>query len=127
MNIKDLTIGQAEELVSLFGNNNRESCLHDRYVGKYVICRTRSEGVNAGEVIALDDTGVVLRDARRLYYHLPADKKMSWYEGVAKSGLAASSKVGVAIDKFLSEDYSLTVCTEDAERSIRSAKNHEQS
>ncbi len=127
MNINDLTIGQAKELSSLFGTNNIEqSNLYARYVGKYVICRTRNEGVNAGKVIAADDTGVILEDARRLYYHKPANREVSWYEGVAKYGLSNSSKVGVPVEKILVEDYSLTVCTSGAEKSIRGAKSHEQ-
>lgn len=39
----------------------------------YVICRTRNEGINAGYVKDLDSTGVILEDARRLYYHKPKD------------------------------------------------------
>lgn len=101
--------------------------LRSRYVGKYVICRSRNEGVNAGKVLALDETGVILEDARRLYYHKPKDKDLSWYEGVAKTGLSDDSKIGVAREKMLSEEYSLTVCTDVAEKSIRGAKEHEQS
>ena len=100
--------------------------MRDRYIGQYVICRSRNEGVNAGKVIALDETGVILEDARRLYYHKPVNKNGSWYEGVAKFGIDSYSKVAVAIEKVISEDYSLTVCTSDAEKSIRGAKDHEQ-
>lgn len=124
MNIDNLTIGQLKELAPFFNINN--SSIHDRNVGKYVICRSRNEGVNAGKVLQADDTGVVLEDARRLYYHMPLDKKISWYEGVAKSGLGEGSKTGCAVEKIIVEDYSLTVCTPEAEKSIREAKEHEQ-
>ncbi|MEE9510318.1 MAG: hypothetical protein V3V81_07470 [Candidatus Bathyarchaeia archaeon] len=128
MIIDDLTIGEAKELASLFGNNSvKQSSLRDRYIGKYVICRTRNEGVNAGKVLALDETGVILEDARRLYYHKPINKNVSWYEGVAKDGVSSDSRLGVAIEKIISEDYSLTVCTDVAEKSIRGAKDSEQS
>ena len=130
MNINDLTIGQAKELAGLFGNNSNQTSsgiLQTRYVGKYVICRSRNEGVNFGKVIAADETGVILGNARRLYYHKPADKKTSWYEGVAIHGLSSDSKAGSPVEKMIAEDYSLTVCSEIAEKSIIEAKEHEQS
>ena len=126
--INDLTIRQAKELSNLFGNNTTTaSNLYSGYVGKYVICRTRNEGINAGKVLALDETGVILEDARRLYYHKPASTKLSWYEGVAIDGLSSDSRIGAAVEKILSEDYSLTVCTTKAEKSIREAEGNEQS
>jgi len=131
MDINDLTIGQAKELSALFGNNDRadttKMSLYSRYVGMYVICRTHNEGVNAGKVLALDETGVILEDARRLYYHKPASKSLSWYEGVAIDGLSSDSRVGAAVEKILVEDYSLTVCSDKGEKSIRGAKDNEQS
>ena len=127
-NINELTIGQAKELSNLFGGNaTKESNIYSRYIGKYVICRTRNEGINAGKVLALDETGVILEDARRLYYHKPASTNLSWYEGVALDGLSSDSKVGAPVEKILAEDYSLTICTDKAEKSIRGAKNNEQS
>jgi hypothetical protein len=129
MDINELTIGQAKELSSMFGNNapTTKMSLYSRYVGKYVICRTRNEGINAGKVLALDETGVILEDARRLYYHKPASKSLSWYEGVAIDGLSNDSRVGAAVEKILAEDYSLTVCSVKGEKSIRGAKDNEQS
>lgn len=129
MNIDDLTIGEAKQLAALLGNNSGEvkSKLYSRYVGRYVICRSRNEGINAGKVIEVDDTGVILEDARRLYYHKPANKELSWYEGVALEGLSKDSKVGSAVEKIIAEDYSLTICTKEAEKSIRGAKANAQS
>jgi hypothetical protein len=131
INLDDLTWGQIKELQALTGSTSKEvktrSVLFDRYIGKYVICRSRNEGVNAGKVLAADETGVILEDARRLYYHKPANKNISWYEGVAESGLSSDSRIGVAIEKIIVEDYSLTVCTKEAENSIRGAKTNEQS
>ena len=124
MNVDDLV-----KLAGLFNNvdsPNKGNGIYNRYIGKYVICRSRNEGVNAGKVVALDNTGVVLEDARRLYYHKPINKNVSWYEGVAKYGIDSDSKVGCPVEKIIAEDYSLTICTNDAETSIRGAKNHEQ-
>jgi hypothetical protein len=127
--IDDLTIGEVKQLAALFGGNSAASTsnLYSRYVGKYVICRSRNEGINAGKVIELDETGVILEDARRLYYHKPANKALSWYEGVALEGLSKDSKIGAEVEKLIAEDYSLTVCTKDAEKSIRGAKTNAQS
>lgn len=92
-------------------------------VGQFVIVRTRNEGINAGTVEAADETGVILADCRRIYYHRPKDKTLSWYEGVAVSGLSDDSKVsGTAARKVIIEDYSLTECSEVAKASIMGMK-----
>lgn len=130
MNINDLTIGQARELSNLFSNKSTLNCdpdIRSEFIGLYVICRSRNEGINAGKVLKADETGVVLEDARRVYYHEPINKNKSWYEGVASSGLSSDSKISGEAMKIISEDYSLTVCTKDAERSIRDAKENAQS
>jgi len=125
MNINDLTIGQAKELSSLFGENKTDD-IRVSFIGLYVICRSRNEGINAGKVLKADETGVVLEDARRIYYHKPLNKNKSWYEGVASSGLSEDSKISGEALKIISEDYSLTVCTKESERSIRNAKENQQ-
>jgi hypothetical protein len=127
MNINELTIGQVKEISELFGGQaDKKSTMLSSYIGKYVICRSRNEGVNAGFVKDIDETGVILEDARRLYYHKPANKEVSWYEGVAKHGISNDSKVGTAAEKCIIEDYSLTVCTDLAKNSLIEAKDHEQ-
>lgn len=129
MNIDELTYGQIKEIAKLACGTKQapSSGLGNQFIGKYVIVRSRNEGINAGKVIELDDTGVILEDARRLYYHKPANKEMSWYEGVALEGLSKDSKVGAEVTKLIIEDYSLTICTKDAEKSIRGAKTNAQS
>ena len=88
-------------------------------VGKYCICRSYNEGLNAGVVVAADESGVVLKDARRIHYHKPADNAVAWYEGVALSGLHSSSRVAAPVTKVIVEKYSLTECSTVAEKSIR--------
>lgn len=131
MNIDDLTIGQVRELQSLIGSNSQEkpnSQLTKKLVGKYVIVRSRNEGINAGEIVAIDETGVILKDARRIYYHRPKDRKTSWYEGVSVSGLSEDSKISCEVEqKAIIEDYSITVCSEKAKESIKNHKSNEQS
>ena len=61
-----------------------------------------------------------------MYYHKPVNKNVSWYEGVALSGISSDSKVGTAVEKVIIEDYSLTICTEVAEESIKGTADNEQ-
>jgi len=137
--VEDLTIKEAkqklkeyEELRVLFNIQDSavkttQVSLFGRYKDKYVICRTRNEGINAGFVIEADETGVILKEARRLYYHRPSNKKLSWYEGVALEGLSNDSKIGAAVEKIIVEDYSLTICSDEAKKSIIEARTNEQS
>jgi hypothetical protein len=130
MNIDEMTIKQVREIATIIngvsGSNVRN--LYSQYIGKYVIVRSRNEGINAGTVVDIDDTGVVIKDARRLWRHMPKDRSMSWYEGVATSGLGDGSRVSNTVSqKVICEDYSLTICTNEAEESIRGAESNEQS
>jgi hypothetical protein len=125
MNIEDLI-----KLAQILDNKQADDAtagLGSQFIGKYVIVRSRNEGINAGKILELNDTGVILEDARRLYYHKPANKELSWYEGVALEGLSEDSKVGAEVTKLIVENYSITVCTKDAEKSIRGAKANAQS
>lgn len=129
MNIDEMTIGQARQLANMFGGNaSRSGDILADYVGKYAIIRSRNEGINAGTIKRLDASGVILANARRIWYHKPADKKLSWYEGVAESGLSSDSKVsGVVNEKAIIEDYSVTLCTDVARQSIESVVANAQS
>ena len=94
-------------------------------IGKYVLIRSRNEGINAGVLKDADETGCVLTNARRLWHHHPKDTGQSWYEGVANSGLSDNSRISSAVsEKHIVEDYSITVCTETAEKSICEFKSH---
>ena len=123
MNLENLTYGEIKELVSVFGKQKKQSKILKDSIGKYAIVRTRNEGINCGIVAMADDTGVVLDEARRIYYHKPKNKNVSWYEGVAETGLHNDSKIsGTVSRKYIIEDYSLTICSKEAEKSLR---NHE--
>lgn len=121
MNIDNLTIKEAREIAAMFAQATapKASRITDNLIGKYVIVRSRNEGINAGFVEAADETGIALRSARRLWYHKPADPSESWYEGVANHGLSDDSKISASVAaKVIIEDYSVTVCTEKAQASI---------
>jgi len=129
MNTDELTIGEAKRIAEMFGGANLSDhgAIGAGLIGKYAIIRSRNEGINAGFIQEIDDTGIILKDARRIWYHRPADKSMSWYEGVALSGLSDDSKVSVEIPlKAIIEDYSISICTDIAEKSIREHKAHAQ-
>ena len=99
MNINDLTLGEAKRLASMFQVTTPVSSnLTSDAVGKYVIVRTRNEGLNCGVLMAADETGCVLNDARRIWYSKPKDSKLSWYEGVSESGLHSSSKISGKVE-----------------------------
>ena len=86
-----------------------EKTVASRMIGKKVIVRSRNEGINIGEVVVADNTGVELKNCRRIWYHKPKDESLSWYEGVAMSGLSDDSKISGTVDsKLILEDYSMT-------------------
>ena len=100
--------------------------IYSELIGKYVICRSRNEGLNAGVVISADETGVLMGEARRLWYHKPAKQGASWYEAIANSGISSDSKISEPVaQKLIVEDYSLTLCSAEAEKSLREAIAHE--
>ena len=122
MDINDLTIGQLKDLQSLISGGTKQSNLFKNMIGKYVIVRSRNEGINAGVLEEADETGCVLKECKRLWYHRPSVKTESWYEGVCNHGLSDDSKVsGVVSRKVIVEDYSIVECTQKAEKSIKEA------
>lgn len=105
----------SQEVVNFTG----EETLASRMIGKKVIVRTRNEGINAGIVVLADDTGVELKECRRIWYHKPLDKSVSWYEGIAMTGISKDSKVSCTVNsKVIIEDYSMTLCTDEAFETI---------
>lgn len=86
-------------------------------IGKYVLVRSRNEGINAGVLLSADKDGCHLDQARRLWYHVPPVG--AWYESVALRGATTDSQVSIGVEKYIVEDYSLTVCSAEAEAIIR--------
>lgn len=128
MNIDEMKFGELKQIAAMFGSTSQQNTgIAHSMVGKFVIVRSHNEGINAGEVIAADDTGVILKKAIRIWYHKPKNKNMSWYEGVALSGLSLDSKTSPAVEeKMIIEDYSITTCTEEAKKSIQEHKPNAQ-
>ena len=116
--LNDIEYVRKDTIYSLLSQEKNTS-LANTMVGKPVIVRSSNEGINIGIVAAADETGVILTSCRRLYYHKPKDKNLSWYEGVAMSGLNEDSIVSGTVDKkVIIEAYSMTECTPKIFKSI---------
>ena len=98
---------------------NDKPTVAKKAIGKKVIVRSRNEGINAGIVVDADETGIILKDCRRLHYHKPGNKNSAWYEGVAMYGLGDDCRVSISVSKkIIIEDYSITECTDEAFENI---------
>ncbi|NQZ74678.1 MAG: hypothetical protein HRT61_00955 [Ekhidna sp.] len=127
MNINDLTIGQVKEIQALLGQSQApESDFFSKWIGKYVIARSYNEGVLFGKVLSCNESGYEMESARRLYYHKPLDTSLSWYEGVAQSGLAHGCRVSSEQHKVVIERYSFTECSQAAIDNISNYETHGQ-
>ena len=68
MNIRELTIGQAQEIAEMFSGKNTNGLNTDYYyLGKDVIVRTYSAGVWCGKVVAKNGAEIILSNARRMW------------------------------------------------------------
>lgn len=113
-----------QPVIMTFGDKNP---LPNAYAGKFVIVRSRNEGINAGTLKAADETGCILENCRRLWYHVPRDATVSWYEGISVCGLSDDSRVSCTVStKVIIENYSLTLCSKEAEKSIMESTPHAQ-
>lgn len=87
--------------------------------GKYVIVRTYSAGVHAGNLVSHKDKLVVLKNARRLWY---------WDGAATLSQLAMEGTKNPSNCKFpcevneitLTEAIEIIPCTKQAQKSIKS-------
>lgn len=122
MNINDLTIGQARELVNMFyavqvpGNTVSQSGVNS-LVGKKVIIRTFSAGVHYGELVEKDGKEVILKNARRLWYWKTSNKGISLSE-VANNGLSPDSKVCEPVEAIWLEAVEIIPCSKEAIKNI---------
>ena len=122
MNINDLTIGQARELVNMFyavqvaGNTVSQSGVNS-LVGKKVIIRTFSAGVHYGELVEKDGKEVILKNARRLWYWKTSNKGISLSE-VANNGLSSDRKVCEPVGAIWLEAVEIIPCSKEAIKNI---------
>lgn len=94
--IDDLTIGEARQLAAMFAQpvpNAPAATKPNDLVGQKVIVRAYRAGVHYGELVSVDGECVTLKNARRLWYWVVADKKGISLSDVAEHGLSKDSKV----------------------------------
>jgi hypothetical protein len=69
MDIDDLTVGQAKQLAAMFGESRKPSSAEIDlcFSGAYVLVRTNSAGIWAGNLDIKSGNEVILSNARRLW------------------------------------------------------------
>jgi hypothetical protein len=66
MNIDDLTLGQIKQLKAMLGGEINAAAVHPM-VGRRCLIRTYSAGVHIGDVVAVNEMEVTLKNALRLW------------------------------------------------------------
>ena len=111
------------KLVTNDDDKSKTSSRYEKYIGEYVLVRDGNEGINFGKVVDIDETGVELSGARRLWEH--KGESESRYEGVAKTGLSKDSKVSCPGDKvIIGNNFSITLVDNNAVQSLLSHPSH---
>ena len=121
MNIDELTIGEAKQLIKIFSNGHIDN-YQSPNIGKYVVVRTYAAGVHFGILASYDahTRHAVLAEARRLW---------SWSGAFT---LSAVAKSGVSGGKLSAELPTIEVarveeiipCSSEAERVLRQFEEH---
>lgn len=123
MDIDSMTIGEAKKLAQMFGG---AKSVPKELIGDYVIVRCRDAGVHAGTLVDYEGRNVVLKNSRRLWYWVCAEKQHS-LSGVACVGLdAKKSKIPAPVHTLvLSDACEIISTTEAAQKSIVGAAIYE--
>ena len=124
MNIDNLTIGQAKELIALFGNAQTQPQQPgmNNMIGKKCVVRTYSAGVWFGEVAEKSGNEVIVKNARRMW-------KWCAEEGISLSSVALhgvkqdQSKIVEPVPAVWLEAIELTPASDKAISSIEGAPN----
>lgn len=121
MNIDDLTVGQAKQLVAMFGAAAAPAPAPHPFVGKFVICRCTAAGVHAGTLTSVDGDTAILANSRRLWRWM-AESGVA-LSGAAQHGIVASeSKVDATNPEIqIFGVCEIIPCSDDARRSIENA------
>lgn len=124
MDINNLTIGQAKELVGMFENNSTQKCLGSQFIGKKVIIRTYSAGVWFGVLSEKLGSEVILTSARRMWRWQAAESIS--LSAVANFGIdRARSKICAAVDSVWLDAIEIISLTDVAIDSIEDASDVE--
>lgn len=92
------------------------------YENKYVLVRTYSAGVHLGTLVSLEDTRVILKDARRLWYWSGAFT----LNAVAEKGIDfKNSKISIAVPEIvLTQAIEVIPITENLIEVFKTAKEY---
>jgi hypothetical protein len=120
MDINNLTIGQAKELVSLFGGAQATTDkITNGMIGSYVIVRCRDAGVHAGVLEAHNGRECVITESRRLW-SWKVRGSGDFLNAIALSGVHEDSKLSAEVPRIhLTENCEIIQCSDEAEKSIR--------
>jgi hypothetical protein len=125
MNINDLTIKQAQDLVEMFAGFNRPLDKNNDhpFLGRYVVIRSYGAGVFAGvlEYYKTNESRaeVQLKEVRRLW-KWTSSLSLS---DVATNGLKKDSKLDSSNEHYVTDVIEIIPCTSIAEQSIRQYKD----
>ena len=123
LNIDKLTIGDAKELATMFGQNKDSSGASlNSMIGKKVIIRTYSAGVWFGTLSEKSGKEVIITKARRMW---------RWWakESISLSAVAIhginqeKSKIAQAVDSVWLDAIEIIPCTSESIELIQGAKN----
>jgi len=121
MNIDKLTIGEAKELVAMFGSADSSASLNSM-MGKKVIIRTYSAGVWFGKLVEKSGREVILENARRMWYWTA--KESISLSACAKYGInEKESKIVAPVNTVWLEAIEIIPCSDESITSIEGARN----
>ena len=116
---KEITMKMIEMLLDLKTEHKEKK----PFIGEYVIVRCKDAGVHAGILVDYENRNVQLKKSRRLWYFKA--KSGHSLSGVALHGLKDESKIAGELENIILADAcEIIPVTEESERSIRDAKEH---
>ena len=120
MNINDITIGEAKQLVSLLNNDAPSSSQLDKglsgFIGEKCIIRTYSAGVWFGTVKEKSGNEIHLYNARRInYYKVIKGISLS---SVANNGVHSESRIAEPVSAVWLQPIEIIPCATNAVNSI---------
>ena len=124
MALEGLTIREAKQLAAMFNGADcpAPATKPNDLIGQKVIVRAYRAGVHYGELVSVDGECVTLKNARRLWYWVVADKKGVSLSDVAEHGLSKDSKVcAVVSTQVVIDACEIMTTSTTAQKSIEGA------
>lgn len=124
MDINQLTLGQAKELVAMFSGkqSNPQSETICGLIGQKVIVRAYRAGVHYGTLKSIQGEIITLTNARRLWQWKVADQKGISLSDVADHGLSTDSRICAVVgEQMILDACEVMTTTEKAQESIENA------